>query len=140
VDNPVGERRRDARFRHPLIAGTRALLRPGYVVTLIDLSAGGALIEGPKPLRPGSRVHLQLITERRAFGIAAHVMRCAVASLDARLGVQYRGALKFDHRCEALWEGSLPSADDVPPPALPADAGGGQAPRDGGPPDDAAGK
>jgi hypothetical protein len=27
-----------------------------------------------------------------------------VAALDSRRGVRYRGALKFDHRFEALWE------------------------------------
>jgi hypothetical protein len=111
LDEPVTERRRDARFRQPAIAGTRALLRPGYAVALIDLSSGGALIEGPKPLRPGSRVHLQLVTERRAFGIAAHVVRCSVSSLDATTGVRYRGALKFDHRCESLWEGGPTAVD-----------------------------
>jgi hypothetical protein len=123
VDQPVTERRRDARFRQPAIAGTRALLRPGYVVSLVDLSAGGALIEGPKPLRPGSRVHLQVITARRAFGIAAHVMRCSVSSLDATHGVQYRGALKFDHRCEGLWEGEgrraeTAGAQETEPPSF----------------------
>jgi hypothetical protein len=34
------------------------------------------------------------------------VLRCSVASLDSRAGVQYRGALRFDHRCEGIWEGS----------------------------------
>jgi hypothetical protein len=73
-------------------------------VSLVDLSSGGALIQGPRPLRPGARVHLQLLTGTRRLGIAAHVLRCSVASLDSRQGVQYRGALKFDHRCDAFWE------------------------------------
>lgn len=107
MDQLVIERRRDARFGQPVIAGARALLRPGCAVSLIDLSAGGALIEGPKPLRPGSRVHLQLVTDRGAFGIAAQVLRCAVSALDATMGVQYRGALRFDEPCEGLWEGEL---------------------------------
>jgi hypothetical protein len=129
LDDTLTERRRDARFRQPAIAGTRALLRPGYAVALIDLSRGGALIEGPKPLRPGSRVHLQLITKRRAFGIAAHVVRCSVSSLDATVGVQYRGALKFDHRCENLWDeggpdGAAEAADSKPPEGTGAPDGG----------------
>jgi hypothetical protein len=105
MDQPVVERRLDARYGQPAIAGTQAILRPGYAVSLIDLSSGGALIQGPRPLRPGARVHLQLVSGNRRFGLAAHVLRCSVASLDSRSGVQYRGALKFDHRCEALWEG-----------------------------------
>jgi hypothetical protein len=89
-----------------VITGTQAILRPGYAVSLVDLSSGGALIQGPRPLRPGARVHLQLLTGTRRLGIAAHVLRCSVASLDSRQGVQYRGALKFERRCDALWEAS----------------------------------
>jgi hypothetical protein len=40
------------------------------------------------------------------------VLRCAVASLDQ--GIQYRGALKFDHRCPDLWEGSTLDGYTVP--------------------------
>ena len=104
MDQPIVERRQDTRFGQPLISGTQAILRPGYAVALINLSAGGALIQGPRPLRPGARVHLQLLTGTRRLGIAGHVLRCAVASLDSRQGVQYRGALRFDHKCESFWE------------------------------------
>ena len=103
---PLTDRRADTRFSQSAIAGTQAILRPGYAVSLVDLSAGGALIQGPRPLRPGARVHLQLLTGTRRLGIAAHVLRCSVTSLDSRQGVQYRGALRFDHRCDLLWEAS----------------------------------
>lgn len=104
MDRPVVDRRIDERFGQPAIAGTQAILRPGYVVSLIDLSAGGALIEGPRPLRPGTRVHVQLVSGTHRLGLAAHVLRCSVASLDTDAGVRYRGALRFDERCEAIWE------------------------------------
>jgi hypothetical protein len=104
MDQPVADRRLDTRFGQPAIANTQAVLRPGYAVSLVDLSYSGALIQGPRPLRPGARVYLQLTTGTRRWGIVATVLRCSVASLDPRHGVQYRGALKFDHRCEALWE------------------------------------
>ena len=101
---PLVDRRLDARFTQPAIAGTQAILRPGYAVSLIDLSSGGALIQGPRPLRPGARVYLQLVNGTRRLGIGAQVLRCSVASLNSGEGVQYRGALKFDHRCDVLWE------------------------------------
>jgi hypothetical protein len=104
MDRPLVDRRLDARFGQPAIAGMQAILRPGYAVSLIDLSSGGALIEGPRPLRPGARVHLQLMNGTRRLAIGAQVLRCAVASLNSNEGVQYRGALKFDHRCDTLWE------------------------------------
>jgi hypothetical protein len=117
---PLTDRRADTRFGQPVIAGTHAILRPGYSVSLVDLSTSGALIQGPRPLRPGARIHLQLVIGARRLGIAAHVLRCAVASLDSSQGVQYRGALKFDHRCDALWEPSTLGGYLVPfeePPA-----------------------
>jgi hypothetical protein len=104
MDYPLTDRRLDARFGQSAIAGAQAILRPGYAVSLVNLSCGGALIEGPRPLRPGARVHVQLVTGDRRLGIGAQVLRCAVAALDSRRGVRYRGALKFDHRFEALWE------------------------------------
>ena len=111
---PLTDRRADTRFGQPVIAGTQAILRPGYSVSLVDLSSGGALIQGPRPLRPGARIHLQLVIGPRRLGISAHVLRCSVASLDAGQGVQYRGALKFDHRCDTLWEASTLDGYFVP--------------------------
>lgn len=101
MDQPVTDRRVDARF--PADTGpARATLRPGCLVVVIDWSAGGALVEAAKPLRPGSRVHLQVVLERRTLALAAHVLRCAVWALDPAEGVTYRGALKFEDRCELL--------------------------------------
>jgi hypothetical protein len=50
----------------------------------------------------------------RRLGISAHVLRCSVASLNPGQGVQYRGALKFDHRCDTLWEASTLDGYFVP--------------------------
>lgn len=111
---PLTDRRADTRFGKSVIAGAQAILRPGYSVSLVDLSSGGALIQGPRPLRPGARIHLQLVIGPRRLGISAHVLRCSVASLDAGQGVQYRGALKFDHRCDTLWEASTLDGYFVP--------------------------
>jgi hypothetical protein len=40
----------------------------------------------------------------RTFVLVARVLRCAVSSLDPHHGVTYRGALKFEERCEQFWE------------------------------------
>ena len=90
----------DARFELPRRAETRATLRPGCAITLVDVSAGGALVEGPRPLRPGATVHLQILTTSQRVAIAAHVLRCAVWALDPLAGVTYRGAVRFEHRVE----------------------------------------
>jgi hypothetical protein len=98
------ERRTDARFRGEVLHGARATVRPGYRVTLVDVSRGGVLVEAGRPLRPGANVQLQFERGSRRFVIAAHVLRCAVWALDAESGVLYRGALRFQQRCEWFWE------------------------------------
>ena len=103
VDEVI-DRRTQARFGGQVVGEMRSVLRPGCEVSIINLSAGGALIEGPRPLRPGARVHLVLGIGARSLGLGAHVLRCSVASLDATDGVRYRGALRFDERCDQLWE------------------------------------
>ena len=104
MDQPLRERRVYSRFGQPTISHVRAVLRPGRLVFLVNLSSGGALVEGRRPLRPGSRVYLHLSTDNQCAGRAAHVLRCAVASLTGVDGVRYRGALKFDAGWESLWE------------------------------------
>ncbi|MEO8520279.1 MAG: PilZ domain-containing protein [Acidobacteriota bacterium] len=102
MDQSLIDRRGDV--RRPWAApGSRATLRPGRVVSLVDLSAGGALVQGDRPLRPGGRVHLQLVTAAGTFVLSAHVVRCAVWALDDGAGATYRGALKFDPRAEHVW-------------------------------------
>lgn len=98
------ERRTDARFRGAVLADARATVRPGCTVTLVDLSQGGALVEAARPLRPGARVHIQLHRGARQFVVFAHVVRCAVVALGGDEGVVYRGAVRFEPRCEDLWE------------------------------------
>lgn len=98
------DRREDPRVPIPARCVARATLRPGCLVSLVDLSASGVLIQGGRPLRPGARVHLQLVTPSRTFTLAAQVVRCMVWTLDASAGATYRGALRFEQRCEAVEE------------------------------------
>jgi hypothetical protein len=104
VDQPLVERRIHSRFAQPGIAHIQAILRPARQVSLVNLSAGGALIEERRPLRPGSRVFLQLTTGRSCAGRKAQVLRCMVASLRSHDGVKYRGALRFEDEWADVWE------------------------------------
>ena len=54
---PKVDRRRQARLA---AQGAGALMRPGQRLVVIDVSASGALVEGGRPLRPGSDVEVQL--------------------------------------------------------------------------------
>ena len=70
---------------------TRLKYGPG--VRLIDVSAGGALVETHRPLRPESQLMLELIGRRSETIVASQVLRCYVAALTG--GVLYRGACAF---------------------------------------------
>ena len=104
MDEPLTDRRSDARFPPAEGDGTRATLRPGCSVTLVNLSAGGALLQAARPLRPGARVQLQLVTTRRTTVLPAHVLRCVVWALDRVDGATYRGAVQFEQRCDSIYE------------------------------------
>ncbi len=103
MEHAVTDRRAEPRFLVPSTLEVRVTLRPGCSVSLIEVCSRGALIEVPRPLRPGGRVHVQVTTPQRAFGIAAHVMRCMVWSLDPLEGARFRGALRFDEQIEWTW-------------------------------------
>ena len=103
MEQQVVDRRVSSRFSPPDPHAARATLRPGCVVSLVDVSRGGALVEGPRPLRPGARVHLQVTTTAKTFAIEAQVLRCAVWILDPIDGVRYRGALRFDQGVDWTW-------------------------------------
>jgi len=75
----------------------RARLRPGRTAQVVDLSAGGALIETDWRLLPGSRVELRFGQPSAAIHVAAKILRCHVAVVD-RERIRYRGALSFEQR------------------------------------------
>lgn len=100
----VKDRRRDPRYAWPREEISQATLRPGCVVSVVDLSACGALVQSSRPLRPGARLHFHLVLRQRRFGLIARVLRCAVWTIDSPEGVAYRGALQFEEPCELFWE------------------------------------
>ena len=114
MDQPLTDRRIDARFALPRTTITRATLRPGCAVRVVNLSAGGALVQADQPIRPGARVHVQIVTTVRAFALVARVLRCAVWTLDPHDGATYRGALQFEDRCESFWEPETQSGSEIP--------------------------
>jgi hypothetical protein len=98
-DSPssVGVERRRARRRRTIhdhgIVRVRA--RPGWEVSLLDVSAGGALVETPYRLLPGSSVELHVATLERRASVRGGVLRSSVVSVHAS-GVCYRSAIGFE--------------------------------------------
>jgi len=116
-------RRRVSVEEHGIVA---ARVRPGLAVSLIDVSAGGALVETTRRLLPGASVELQLETGQVCVTVRGRVVRCAVAHVRST-SMCYRGAISFD-RClpwfvdDRAGGYSVPAADTRPALAPRADA------------------
>jgi len=95
TDGPTdrrGMRRLDAREDHGIVS---ACVRPGSRARLIDVSAGGALIETSHRLLPGTSIELCVETGTDRASIRGQVLRCAVVRVRPTW-VCYRGAIRFD--------------------------------------------
>jgi hypothetical protein len=99
MDRAVVERRREPRRTGEPVTTIRARVRPGYPVGLIDLSASGALVIGPRPLKPGSRVDVHLASPEQTASLKALVVWCQISAITPEGGVSYQAGLKFDGRC-----------------------------------------
>jgi hypothetical protein len=109
------DRRLQRRYPGASLRLLQSTLRPGCDVEVLDLSESGAQIRTDRPLGPGLRVHVRLVTSERTIALAAHVLRCAVCDVHPDRGVRYRGALAFEGPCLPLWEdgspGCMPQAE-----------------------------
>jgi hypothetical protein len=98
----------DRRHFHRTGAGEHGIIsarvRPGHFVAVIDVSAGGALIEISRRLLPGSAVDLQINTAHRGTTLRGRVVRCAVIRLHST-SVFYRAAVAFDRQWPCFIEG-----------------------------------
>jgi hypothetical protein len=93
----MSERRAHERADGSWSRSIRAVLVPGQRIALVNISRGGALVDGSRPMRPGTRVMLQLTAPGAALGLSARVVRCLVRAVAAE-GIVYRAALRFDER------------------------------------------
>ena len=113
------ERRRNRRHasaeEHRIVS---ARVRPGCDVSVIDVSAGGVLVESDRRLLPGAAVELHLRSDQQSEIVRGHVVRCTVARLRAN-AISYRGAVAFDRHLlwlvdEAVTGNAVPSSETRP--------------------------
>ena len=96
----VRERRAYQRLRdHELEWIRHARLSAGKGVSLVDLSAGGALLDSPVPLRPSSLLTLEIIGQGIETSVQFRVLRCEVGAIGPG-GTTYRGACEFTRLLE----------------------------------------
>jgi hypothetical protein len=102
------ERRQFARRRDRDLEWIKKVrLRSAGEVSLVDLSAGGALIDADVPLRPGALLSLEIVGVGLETVITLKVLRCHVTELMSDRA-RYRGACEFTRPLE------LPDLDPVP--------------------------
>jgi hypothetical protein len=109
------ERRAYLRHRqHDLRWIKVARLRFGQGVSLVDLSAGGALLDSPVALGPSSLSALEIIGGGLETVVPFRVLRCEIGGLTAD-GLTYRGACEFIRPLEL--PPFAPPAPQAPQPA-----------------------
>jgi hypothetical protein len=87
-------------------------------VELIDVSAGGALVESVRRLLPGTAIELSLSAGERCTLIRGRVLRCSVVGVRAT-AMSYHGAIGFD-RDLAWFSDHDPSGYFVPTEEMPS--------------------
>ena len=91
-----GERRVGSRHEGLEGHGIQSMqVRPGRRAMLINIGAGGALIETGHRLLPGASVDLVLERSHYRATVRGRVLRCAVVRLQSA-SICYRGAIGFD--------------------------------------------
>jgi len=105
------DRRRAPRNRSE---GLTARVRPGHRVAVVNVSAGGALLEAHHPLRPGAGVEVQFERSDERVRLAGTVVRCGVSALDPHRGPTYRAAVSFGEPFAWAREGTTLYGQAVP--------------------------
>ena len=83
---------------------SRVRLRAGRELAVVDVSDGGALVEGSARLLPGTHVDVHLVTSDGRTLVRSRVVRAYVHHLDAQI-VRYRGAIAFEHAIDTTAAG-----------------------------------
>jgi hypothetical protein len=73
------------------------VIRPGQIVTVINICSRAALIESSSRLRPGAQTELQAMRSGLRVAVKARLDRCHVVALEP---IRYRGVLMFEQRVE----------------------------------------
>ena len=97
VVTPPSDRRRFVRIACPPDASVR--LRAGSSARLVDLGLGGALVESPTRIMPGSVHATMFVSPEVAFRAHAHIVRAYVARVtrdeNGGTSLLYRAGLEF---------------------------------------------
>jgi hypothetical protein len=90
--------------REPL---SRIRVRAGRELRVVNVSRGGALVEGDTRLLPGTRIDVHVVTAAGRTLVRSRIVRAYVSCVSSDY-VLYRGALAFEHPIDADHAEGLP--------------------------------
>jgi PilZ domain len=122
VSRKPDDRRAARRHEHLESHGiVSARVKPGHRARVVDVSAGGALIETSHRLMPGAQVELQVESRTRKVSIGGRVLRAFVVRVFPTF-VCYRGAIGFDRHLPWFADSERESSSTDARPAAPGRA------------------
>ena len=112
VRSVLKERRREPRripaSDEPL---SRMRLRGGREFAVIDISNGGALVEGTTRLLPGTHADVHVVTTEGRTLVRSRIVRAIVTHVDAAV-ITYRAAIVFEQTIDTAPQ-SVPADFDL---------------------------
>ena len=102
---------------------TSVRLSPGEVVTLVNLSASGILVEGKTRFVPGTRLTVIFEGPGAPSPAKGRVIRCQVSAIGEGGSLQYQSAIAFDEAI-GVPVGDPADASESPPVAAPKPTNG----------------
>jgi hypothetical protein len=100
------------------ITGVR--LSPGEVVTLVNISISGILVEGKTRFVPGTRLNVIFEGPGAPAAVKGRVVRCQVSAIGGGGSLQYQSAIAFEANIELPIDEAAKPAAVEPAPATEA--------------------
>jgi len=93
--------RLDPRYPAATVTGITSMrLSPGDVVSLVNISASGVLVEGKTRFVPGTRLTVIFEGPSAPGSVKGRVVRCQVSSIGGGGSLHYQSAIAFETRIE----------------------------------------
>jgi len=119
--------RADARYPATAVPAIKSVrLSPGDVVTLLNVSASGILVEGKTRFVPGTRVSVIFDGAVTPPQVKGRVVRCQVSAIGTGGALQYQSGIAFEAKVTLPVE--QPAEPAPPEPAPPPRAAKANAP------------
>jgi hypothetical protein len=110
----VESTRLDPRYPAANVSGITGMrLSPGDVVSLVNISASGVLVEGKTRFVPGTRLTVIFEGPSAPGSVKGRVIRCQVSAIGGGGSLHYQVAIAFEAKIEVPIDEAPPAAPTV---------------------------